>query len=75
MGVITPLAVRLVISSPSGALRPLATIRISCLRGMCSQLDAPQVWCKAEINGIEVETASQPFDAFGDDAPICRLVI
>ena len=58
---------------------PLASIRISCLRGMSQALhtepDAPQVWCKAEINGIEVETASQPFDAFGDDAPICRLVI
>ena len=40
-----------------------------------AQLDAPQVWRKTEINHIEVETTSLPFDAFGDDAPNCRLVV
>ena len=32
-------------------------------------------WRKTEINHIEVETTSLPFDAFGDDAPNCRLVV
>ena len=32
-----------------------------------AQLDAPQVWRKTEINDIEVETTSLPFDAFGID--------
>lgn len=40
-----------------------------------AQLDAQQVWRKTEINDIEVETTSLPFDAFGDDAPNCRLVV
>ena len=40
-----------------------------------AQLDAPQVWRKTEINHIEVETTSLPFDAFGDDAPNCQLVV
>ena len=50
-------------------------IRAEMSQSLRAQLDAPQVWRKAEINNIEVETTSLPFDAFGDDAPNCRLVV
>ena len=50
-------------------------IRAEMSQSLRTQLDEPQVWRKAEINGIEVETTSLPFDAFGDDAPNCRLVV
>ena len=50
-------------------------IRAEMPQSLRAQLDAPQVWRKAEINNIEVETTSLPFDAFGDDAPNCRLVV
>ena len=50
-------------------------IRAEMSPSLRAQLDAPQVWRKTEINHIEVETTSLPFDAFGDDAPNCRLVV
>lgn len=50
-------------------------IRAEMSPSLRAQLDAPQVWRKTEINDIEVETTSLPFDAFGDDAPNCRLVV
>lgn len=50
-------------------------IRAEMSQSLRARLDAPQVWRKAEINDIEVETTSLPFDAFGDDAPNCRLVV
>ena len=50
-------------------------IRAEMSQSLRARLDEPQVWRKAEINGIEVETTSLPFDAFGDDAPNCRLVV
>lgn len=50
-------------------------IRAEMSPSLRAQLDAPQVWRKTEINDIEVETTSLSFDAFGDDAPNCRLVV
>ena len=50
-------------------------IRAEMSPSLRAQLDAPQVWRKTKINNIEVETTSLPFDAFGDDAHNCRLVV
>ena len=38
-------------------------------------LEEPQAWHKTEVNGIKMETTSLTFNAFGDDAPNCRLVV